>query len=106
MPFDEGSRPLLFENIPWPLLSHPTTWYIDKIEWTDVEDFFATMERLLPLSEYRELVREGHLRFHPDKWKARRILTAADDAIRDQLEAAGNIVAQALTPLWSDLRKP
>ncbi|KAJ7143711.1 hypothetical protein C8R44DRAFT_758720 [Mycena epipterygia] len=53
------------------------------------------------LKEYGSLVEKVHRMFHPDKWKARGVLTTVmDEELRSSLETAGNVVAQAMTPLW------
>ncbi|KAI0698130.1 hypothetical protein BC835DRAFT_690690 [Cytidiella melzeri] len=102
----EESRPLIFENVPWPVLDPPYCQIIASIEWGAVEKFFNAMEKLLRNDkEYKALLEKTHRRFHPDKWRARGILNSVpDQGLRDRLEAAGNIVAQAITPLWRSRR--
>lgn len=96
-----ASQPLTFGSIPWPLLRHPNNQDFDTIEWRTVEQFFSSVRVNMVQSEYKLLVEKAHRRFHPDKWKSRGLLiTVLDAELRDQLEAAGNVVAQALTPLW------
>lgn len=94
------ARPLTFISVPWPLLSDPLRWKVADIEWSGIEQFFKEVRTMLLREEYKTLVEQCHRRFHPDKWKARRILTTASDDEKRELEAAGNVVAQALTPLW------
>lgn len=103
--FDEikfsESQPLVFESIPWPHLRVPNKLVIDDIDWSAVEEFFAAAKLLLGMNEYKILVEKSHRRFHPDKWRSRGLLTTVlDDSVRQGLEDAGNIVAQAITPLW------
>lgn len=103
--FDEikfsSAQPLVFESVPWPLLRHPANHHLDIIDWAAVERFFSAMRVALKQSEYKVVVEKAHRRFHPDKWRSRGLLLTIEDcALRDQLEAAGNIVAQAITPLW------
>ena len=44
-------------------------------------------------------------RFHPDRWRARGLLKSMeDDDERGFIEVAANTVAQALTPLWREVR--
>ena len=74
---------------------------IDDIDWQAVEDFFMQVKVMLNDAEYKVLVEKTHRRFHPDKWRSRALLmTVADKELQRRLEEAGNIVAQALTPLW------
>jgi hypothetical protein len=50
---------------------------------------------------YKSLVEKVHRLFHPDKWKSRRsLVTVMDEELRKLLEEAGNVVAQAMTPIW------
>ena len=94
-------QPLTLENVPWPLVHSPEDLDIDLVTWTAIETFFTCARTLMAATEYKILVEKTHRRFHPDKWKSRRLLaTVFDDALRDRLETAGNTVAQAVTPLW------
>ena len=44
-------------------------------------------------------------RFHPDRWRARGLLkNMQDDDERGFIEVAANTVAQALTPLWREVK--
>ena len=44
-------------------------------------------------------------RFHPDRWRARGLLKSMqDDDGRGFVEVAANTVAQALTPLWREVK--
>ncbi|KAI0793103.1 hypothetical protein BC629DRAFT_347894 [Irpex lacteus] len=103
----EESQPLTFDSIPWPILGHPRGITLEDIDWTAVEKFFSAAEKLLKeKGEYKALVEKAHRRFHPDKWRSRGILNSVlDDDLRGRLEAAGNVVAQAITPLWLKSRE-
>lgn len=101
--FDE-KQPLTFWSIPWPILN-PRKATPEDITWEMVESFFAEVRFIAP-NEYRSILKTTHRSFHPDKWRAKRILQSVQDPeTRASLEAAGNIVAQALTPLWLKSRK-
>ncbi|EKM49815.1 uncharacterized protein PHACADRAFT_214337 [Phanerochaete carnosa HHB-10118-sp] len=96
-----ASQPLTFKSIPWPLLMPPNAHTLDLIEWSNVEAFFAAAKRIVGEKEYKTMVEKAHRRFHPDKWRSRGLSnTILDDDLREQLEKAGNVVAQAITPLW------
>lgn len=100
-----ATKPIVFENIPWPVLPSPYEMTLEHIEWGEVEAFFAKVEELVSISEYKTLVEKTHRRFHPDKWRSRGLLdTIVDDDVKRQLETAGNIVAQAMTPIWLNSR--
>ncbi|KAJ7204816.1 hypothetical protein GGX14DRAFT_459852 [Mycena pura] len=97
------AQPLTFSVVPWPLLTDPLALDLEEITWAAVESFFARMKArmVVDLVEYSNLIERVHRMFHPDKWKARGILaTVLDEETRNSLEAAGNVVAQAVTPLW------
>jgi hypothetical protein len=99
-------QPFTFEGIPWPHLGWPRSLKIEDIEWSSVEAFFTSVKSSMPLSDYKDLVEKSHRRFHPDKWRGRRLLqTVHDESLRDQLEKAGIAVSQALTPIWLESRK-
>lgn len=100
------SQPLTFESVPWPILVNPGYMTFEDIEWGAVEKFFGVVEPLMRRAEFRALVERAHRRFHPDKWRARGALNSVwDQELRDQFEAAGNIVSQAITPLWLKTRQ-
>jgi hypothetical protein len=103
--FDEikfsETQPLTFESVPWPLLSFPNMTTFDDIEWGAVEEFFAAAKPVVGEAAYKLLVEKAHRRFHPDKWRSRGLLKSVlDTDLRTRLENAGNVVAQAITPLW------
>ena len=99
------TQPLTFESVPWPVLCSPHSLSIDDIDWQAVEDFFMQVKLMLNDAEYKVLVEKTHRRFHPDKWRSRALLmTVADNELQRRLEEAGNIVAQAMTPIWSRSR--
>lgn len=105
MEFDEikfcDTQPLTFESVPWPLIHPPLRVTFDNIEWSAVEEFFEAAKRVVDAAEYRSLVEKAHRRFHPDKWRGRGLLlTVLDEELKQRLEDAGNVVAQAITPLW------
>ena len=101
------SQPLTFKSVPWPLLVRPTLMTFDAIDWGVVEKFFDAVENLLEnKAKYKAFVEKAHRRFHPDKWRARGILNSIqDEELRGRMEAAGNVVAQAITPLWLKSRQ-
>ena len=74
---------------------------IDDVEWSGVEEFFSEARTILTEHEYKTLLEKAHRRFHPDKCRSRGLLnTVLDEDLRQRLEAAGNTVAQAITPVW------
>jgi hypothetical protein len=100
------SQPFTFESAPWPTLQYPGMLSLDDIDWNMVESFFQAAKKTLSLGVYKSLVEKSHKRFHPDRWSSRRLLaTVYDETLRVQIEQAGNIVSQALTPLWLDARQ-
>ncbi|KAJ7844568.1 hypothetical protein B0H13DRAFT_1731310 [Mycena leptocephala] len=97
------TQPLTFRVIPWPTLADPLNLDIQEINWEAVEAFFsrAKVELVTDAPEYKTLVEKVHRLFHPDKWQSRRLLvTVMDEELRISLETAGNVVAQAMTPVW------
>jgi hypothetical protein len=99
-------QPLTFESVPWPVLISPFRLHITHIDWQAVEEFFTAVETILPPAQYKELVQKSQRRFHPDRWKSRGLgATMEDEELREQLEAAGNIVSQQVTELWSAMRR-
>ena len=103
--FDEikfcDNQPLTFESVPWPVLASPYHLTVDDIEWSAVEAFFDAAQVIVDESQYKTMVEKAHRRFHPDKWRSRGLLnTVLDFDLRKRLEEAGNIVAQAITPIW------
>ncbi|KAJ7796037.1 hypothetical protein B0H14DRAFT_3552635 [Mycena olivaceomarginata] len=96
------AQPLTYHVIPWPVLADPYN-NVKQIDWDAVEAFFlrAKGQFGVNVAGYNTLVEKVHRLFHPDKWKSRRLLvTVMDEELRKSLEEAGNVVAQAMTPIW------
>ncbi|KAG6888226.1 hypothetical protein C0992_009276 [Termitomyces sp. T32_za158] len=102
------NQPLMLANIPWPVL-HPIsyssnlsfTFRSENITWEAVEKFFAHVRRTTTIDQYNKAVEKAHRLFHPDRWDSRRLLdTVQDPDLRKSLQSAGNVVAQAMTPIW------
>lgn len=98
-------KPLTAGTVPWPVLNNPhhelDVTVLD--DWSLVETFFAAVKPYPKTAkEYRDLVQNTHLAFHPDRWRGRKILqTVMDDTQREAFEQAGLKVSQAITPIWS-----
>ncbi|EGN99838.1 hypothetical protein SERLA73DRAFT_72622 [Serpula lacrymans var. lacrymans S7.3] len=96
--------PIAFEDIPWPVLN-PPHFSVEDVDWQAVEIFFETVRTHMRIQDYKEFVQKSHRRFHPDRWRARKVWTAVPDELeRECLEVAANTVAQALTPIWMDAK--
>jgi hypothetical protein len=96
-------QPLVFENVPWPVLHRPDSLNVSTIDWSAVEIFFRQFRAQLPLPAYKDLVEKTHRRFHPDRWSSRGILvTVFLLDVREKIREAGNIVSQAITPIWCE----
>ncbi|KAG7095047.1 hypothetical protein E1B28_005837 [Marasmius oreades] len=106
-------QPLTMGVIPWPILTDPFEMdtedpgkTLEELEWGMVEVFFKEVSRFVGVREYRSLLERTNMAFHPDRWKARRMLdTVVDDEVRGWLEAKGIMVAQAVTPLWRESKQ-
>ncbi|KAL0945963.1 hypothetical protein HGRIS_012241 [Hohenbuehelia grisea] len=92
--------PLRFDDVPWPILSREVG--VESITWRATEDFFAVARQQMTRRDYRTLVRSSQLRFHPDRWRSRRLLiNISDDEERTILQQAANHVFQALDEIWT-----
>ncbi|KAH7888561.1 hypothetical protein F5I97DRAFT_1803319 [Phlebopus sp. FC_14] len=97
--------PITFYDIPWPVLHSPSRLTVEDVDWSSVEAFFSTVRSHMRLQDYKTLVEKSHRRFHPDRWRARKVWTAVVDEVeRGFLEVAANTVAQALTPIWREVK--
>ena len=111
--------PLTFDDIPWPMVH--CSFSAEDIEWSTVENFFASVKPHMRAQDYKVFVEKSHrrqvllcpidirvltgCRFHPDRWRARGLLkNMQDDDERGFIEVAANTVAQALTPLWREVK--
>lgn len=96
-----SGQSITFHDIPWPVLHAPSRLTIEDVDWSAVETFFGTVKSHMRLQDYKEFVEKSHRRFHPDRWRARKIWAAVTDEVeRGYLEVAANTVAQAITPIW------
>ncbi|KAH9949571.1 hypothetical protein B0H21DRAFT_727465 [Amylocystis lapponica] len=100
-----AADPVSFEVVPWPVLHSPAALKVEDIDWGAVEAFFRAVKVLMRSQDYKAFVEKSHKRFHPDRWRARGVLKSIeDDQLRDCLDVAANTVAQALTPLWREVK--
>lgn len=98
-------NPITFFDVPWPVLHSPSQLTIEDVDWSAVEAFFQAIRPHMRSQDYKVLVEKSHRRFHPDRWRARRVLQGVqDDEVKACLEVAANTVAQALTPLWREVK--
>ena len=98
-------QPITFIDIPWPVLHSPYRLTVEDVEWSAVERFFATVKTHMRSQDYKDFVEKSHRRFHPDRWRARKLWSAVhDDVERSWLEVAANTVAQAITPIWREAK--
>ena len=100
-----AERPAGVAAVPWPVLHRPGAFALEDVDWAAVEAFFAAVRAHMRAPDYRAFVERSHRRFHPDRWRARRVLQSVeDDELRACLEVAANTVAQAITPLWREVK--
>lgn len=100
-----AENPVDFRDIPWPVLHRPTTYSAQDVDWSAVEAFFISVRSHMKNQDYKVFVEKSHRRFHPDRWRARRVLLSIqNDEVRETLEVAANTVAQAITPLWREVK--
>ncbi|KAH8828471.1 hypothetical protein DL96DRAFT_1709755 [Flagelloscypha sp. PMI_526] len=98
-----AKQPLTFEIVPWPILSH--TFSVEDIDWDTVEKFFGSVRPLMRHNDYKTFIDKARIRFHPDRWRSRGLLKSmVDDAERGCIDVAVNTVAQAITPMWQELK--
>ncbi|KAH7929878.1 hypothetical protein BV22DRAFT_1125410 [Leucogyrophana mollusca] len=98
-------QPLGFHDIPWPVLTPPSRFTVEDVDWSAVEKFFETVRDHMRPQDYKTFVEKSHRRFHPDRWRARKVWSAVRDEVeRGYLEVAANTVAQAITPLWREVK--
>jgi hypothetical protein len=96
---------ITFLDIPWPVLHSPSRLTVEDVDWSAVERFFATVKTHMRSQDYKDFVERSHRRFHPDRWRARKLWSAVrDDVERSCLEVAANTVAQAITPIWREIK--
>jgi hypothetical protein len=99
-------QPLVFESVPWPLLHRPDSLDLSMIDRGAVDDFFRHVQTQLKPWEYKDLVESAYHRFHPDRWSSRGIVpTILDKEMRSKVRDAGNIVSQAIVPIWNNFAK-
>ncbi|KAK7470108.1 hypothetical protein VKT23_001549 [Stygiomarasmius scandens] len=94
-----SSNPLSFRSIPWPLLLRPTDITFEKITWETVEEFFKKVRQMRSSDVYTNMLNEAKKRYHPDRWAARRVLANVPAEEREQIEASGKTVSQAVNCL-------
>ncbi|OCH95182.1 hypothetical protein OBBRIDRAFT_788652 [Obba rivulosa] len=100
------AEPVSFDIVPWPVLCSPLRLTVEDVHWNAVEAFFKAVRMHMRGQDYKMFVEKSHRRFHPDRWRARGVLkSVVDEELRGCLEVAANTVAQALTPLWREVKE-
>lgn len=98
-------EPLEFIDVPWPVLYPSGQFGIEDVTWEAVEEFLRTVRSYMDAATFRTFIQEAQRRFHPDRWRSRNLLAAIENvAERNCMEIAANAVAQAVTPVWQELR--
>jgi len=105
--FDEASfsarKPLTFAAIPWPMLSR--VYSCQDVEWEAIDKFYREVKMIIPLKDYKQLLKQAKMRFHPDRWRSRKILVTIEDELeRNLIEVAGMLTSQAVSGLWDDIK--
>ncbi|KAL4063070.1 hypothetical protein V8B97DRAFT_1891462 [Scleroderma yunnanense] len=96
---------ITFHDIPWPVLHAPSRLTVEDVDWAAVEAFFGAVKARMRSQDFKEFVEKSHRRFHPDRWRARKVWIAVRDEVeRSFMEVAANTVAQALTPIWRGVK--
>ncbi|KIY63444.1 hypothetical protein CYLTODRAFT_493897 [Cylindrobasidium torrendii FP15055 ss-10] len=90
--------PVTFDLVPWPILKRPLGLGAEDIDFASVEEFFRRLEQLRP-HDYRTLLKQAQIRFHPDRWRAKNVYGSVDDAEKDCMETAVTTVSQTVTQL-------
>ncbi|KAF9012323.1 hypothetical protein BDQ17DRAFT_1537204 [Cyathus striatus] len=81
------TEPLTIDTIPWPTLHSPTTFSVEDVDWTAVENFFEAVRSHMRPQDYKDFVQSSHRRFHPDRWRSRSLLKSIlDEAERGCIE--------------------
>lgn len=98
-------RPPTFKQIPWLTLYPPADLQVHDVDWDTVGSFFLAIQRLVSSVDYKVLVKEALLCFHPDRWAARRVLALMEN--KDEREAIAQAalrVAQEAGSTYEDLK--
>ncbi|KAG1716400.1 hypothetical protein ID866_752 [Astraeus odoratus] len=96
---------ITFHDIPWPVLHAPSRLTVEDVDWAAVEAFFDAVKVQMRVQDYKDFVQKSHRRFHPDRWQARNVWAAVVDEVeRNFMEIAANTVAQAITPIWRNMK--
>lgn len=96
---------IAFESIPWPTTTCPGIFRPEDITWESTEEFFERARAQLVWDDYVKLVEKSTVRFHPDRWTARGVLSSIQDEREvERYKEAAVRAAKAITALWSKLK--
>jgi superfamily II DNA/RNA helicase len=56
-----SAEPLTFDDIPWPMLR--CTFSVEDVEWSAVENFFASVKPHMRIQDYKVFVEKSHRRY-------------------------------------------
>ena len=85
--FSEEAFPLVFIDIPWPTLRHPSQNRPQDIDWQSTNEFFDSLKPYLRDQAYKIFLKQSLQRFHPDRWSGRNLFAAIlDDEERNEVD--------------------
>jgi len=85
--FHPDTLPLTSIDIPWPTLSHPGETSARDVDYEAVSEFFRVAKMLIREQEYKSLMKITFQRFHPDRWRSKRLFQAIlDEHERNEVE--------------------
>ena len=85
--FSSSEGPLADIDIPWPTLRHPLGNTARDMDWESVTQFFSAVKVGLRGQAFNDFVKVSLQRFHPDRWKSRKLYPAiVDESERNEIE--------------------
>lgn len=85
--FSSSESPLADIDIPWPTLRHPHVNTARDMDWESVTQFFNAVKVGLRGQAFNDFVKVSLQRFHPDRWKSRKLYPAiVDESERNEIE--------------------
>ncbi|KAG6880331.1 hypothetical protein C0992_011080 [Termitomyces sp. T32_za158] len=96
--FIPGIIPLRTCDVPWPVL--PREYTLQCVTLEEITKFFDTMQVILSMEDYKDLLKKSSLRFHPDHWRVR-LDSVVNEEERKAIAEVNAMIIQHLTSLLS-----
>ncbi|KAL0581219.1 hypothetical protein V5O48_000807 [Marasmius crinis-equi] len=96
-----ATNTVVFATFPWPVLFDPHYVEPNDVVEETVKQFFLTLPKTLDRNARKVLMRKSMIVWHPDRFRARRILSwIKDTSLRKLVEEKAEMISKIVNDVW------